>query len=107
MAYDMNLSASYISRFFKFQTGYTISNYLDNLRLDKAKKLLKETELSLKEILDSIGYVDPTNFIRKFKKSEGLTPMQYRIYARNNEMSKTGENQTAKMTYEMKLNQLL
>lgn len=107
MACDMNLSASYISRFFKFQTGYTISNYIDNLRLDKAKKLLKETELSLKEILDSIGYVDPTNFIRKFKKSEGLTPMQYRIYARNNEMSKTGENQTAKMTYEMKLNQLL
>ena len=49
--------------------------------MEKVKTLLKTTNLNLREIIDRVGYVDETNFIRKFKKFEGMTPIQYRAMA--------------------------
>lgn len=72
------LSPSYVTRVFKEQTGHTLMRYIDTMRMNKAKQLLKNTDVPLKEIIEQVGYVDPTNFIRKFKKSEGVTPIQYR-----------------------------
>ncbi|NGP57936.1 helix-turn-helix domain-containing protein [Paenibacillus thiaminolyticus] len=46
------------------------------------KELLKHTDVPLRDIMSEVGYNDPTNFIRKFKKSDGLTPIQYRIAVR-------------------------
>lgn len=78
IAQKFELSPSYITRYYKDQTGYPIMRYVDMLRMDRAKRLLKDTEMTLRGILDDIGCVDETNFIRKFKKYEKMTPMQYR-----------------------------
>lgn len=72
------LSPSYVSRYYKDQTGYPLMQYIDMLRMNKAKQLLKETSLPLKEVINQVGYMDESNFIRKFKKKEGVTPTQYR-----------------------------
>ena len=52
--------------------------YLDTLRMENAKKLLRETELPINDIVLQSGYVDKSNFFRKFKKLNNLTPVQYR-----------------------------
>jgi len=78
IADHFGISASYATRFFKNQTGESLMRYIDCLRMQEAKQLLKTTELTLKDILYEVGYIDSTNFIRKFKRNEGLTPIQYR-----------------------------
>ncbi len=78
IAQHFNYSTSYISRFFKKHTGNTLIKYIDNLRIKHAKQLLRETSYSLSDILVLVGYNDKTNFIRKFKRIENITPIQYR-----------------------------
>jgi AraC-like DNA-binding protein len=78
IAEHFGLSASYITSFFKELNGESLMRYVDNLRMEEAKRLLRETNLLMKDIIEHCGYVDPSNFIRKFKRSEGLTPTQYR-----------------------------
>jgi AraC-like DNA-binding protein len=78
IAGECGMSPSYISRFFKDHIGCSPTQYLDALRMEEARELLKTTRQNLKEIVDKVGYVNETNFIRKFKKLEGMTPMQYR-----------------------------
>lgn len=72
------ISPSYLSRCFKSQMECTPMNYVDTLRMNLVKEKLRTTDLSLKQILPETGFVDQSNFIRKFKKVEGVTPMNYR-----------------------------
>jgi len=78
IAKHFNYSVSYISRIFKEHTGYTLINYVDNVRMQKTKQLLREADYSISQILTLVGYNDKNNFIRKFRRSEGITPMEYR-----------------------------
>ncbi|MDR6553436.1 helix-turn-helix domain-containing protein [Paenibacillus qinlingensis] len=78
IAGTFGVSASYLTRYFKDQTGYPLMKYIDNIRMEKAKQLLKSTDLTYKGIIEQCGYTDETNFIRKFKSIEGMTPQQYR-----------------------------
>jgi len=78
IADSCQISSSYLSRYFKQRMGCTPMVYVENARMDIAKEMLKTTDKSLDEILDGTGYIDKSNFIRKFKKREGLTPMGYR-----------------------------
>ncbi|NOU93985.1 helix-turn-helix domain-containing protein [Paenibacillus sp. LMG 31456] len=78
IAREFDLSPSYLSRFIKDQTGYTQKQHIDLLRMNEAKKLLTTSNHTVKQIVEQVGYVDETNFIRKFKKMEGITPMLYR-----------------------------
>ena len=52
--------------------------YLTNMRLEKAKKLLVSTALSVAEIAEQCGYSDYRVFTKVFKKTEGITPSQFR-----------------------------
>ena len=81
MADRLSLSSSYLTKIFKSHVGYTFKQYVDKIRFDKARALLRGTNASLRGILDQVGYVDETNFIRRFKALEGVTPMQYRQQA--------------------------
>lgn len=72
------ISPSYLSRIFKAQMGTTPMAYVENLRMNKVKEKLIQSEETLKQILIDTGYIDQSNFIRKFKKIEGITPMTYR-----------------------------
>jgi two-component system response regulator YesN len=74
----VNISPYYFSKIFKEENGLNFIEYLTNVRIDKAKKLLEESELSIKEICISCGYTDPNYFSRSFKKNVGVTPTEYK-----------------------------
>ena len=78
MAADMNLSPSYISRFFKDQTGTNIIQYLNNERINLACTLLQQKQLSIDTIAEMVGYGSTSGFIRMFKKIKGFTPGEFR-----------------------------
>lgn len=69
---------SYLKQVFKRETGMNISDYIAEYRLKIAKELLRSTELKVSEIAEKLKYTSSTNFIRYFKKMEGMTPGQYR-----------------------------
>jgi two-component system response regulator YesN len=82
LAASVNLSLSRLHHLFKAETGTTPAQYLRSLRLEKAKELLEDTLLSVKQIMVSIGVRDRSHFEREFKRMYGLTPTQYRATAR-------------------------
>ncbi|MFD1775905.1 response regulator [Paenibacillus rhizophilus] len=72
------LSRENVSRKFKQVTGENLSDYLTNLRIDKAKELLQNSDMRLSRISELIGYEDEKYFSRVFKKATGQTPREYR-----------------------------
>lgn len=73
-----NISSYYFSKLFKQETGENFVEYLNRVRIDNAKKMLNETDSSVKEICFSVGYSDPNYFSRAFKKYAGVTPTEYK-----------------------------
>lgn len=78
LAEKFHLSPQYISQLFKSEIGVNFLAYLTNLRMEKAKKLLVTTALSITEIAGQVGYGDYRVFTKVFKKTENMTPSQYR-----------------------------
>ena len=78
LADEFHLSGQYISQLFKNEIGVNFLAYLTNIRMEKAKKLLLSTSLSIAEVAEQSGYGDYRVFTKVFKKSEGITPSQYR-----------------------------
>lgn len=78
LAEQFHLNPQYISQLFKSEIGVNFLAYLTNIRMEKAKKLLLSTSLSIAEVADQAGYRDYRVFTKAFKKSEGITPSQYR-----------------------------
>ncbi|SFL69328.1 AraC-type DNA-binding protein [Gracilibacillus orientalis] len=78
IAIEFRLSASYVSRFIKEQTGYTFKQYVQYLRMEEVKTQLVETDKPIKAIVLDVGYKDVANFTRKFKNEIGITPGKYR-----------------------------
>ena len=71
------VSPQYFSRLFKEETSENFIEYLTKVRIDRAKELMKNSNLSIKEICFKIGYADPNYFSHIFKKTEKLTPSEY------------------------------
>ena len=78
LAEQFHLNPQYISQLFKSEIGVNFLAYLTNIRMEKAKKLLLTTSLSIAEVAEQSGYGDYRVFTKVFKKSEGVTPSQYR-----------------------------
>ena len=78
LADQFHLNPQYISQLFKSEIGVNFLAYLTNIRMEKAKKLLLTTSLSIAEVAEQSGYGDYRVFTKVFKKSEGVTPSQYR-----------------------------
>lgn len=78
IARQVNLSERQISRLFKSQTGLTIMDYLNNLRLEAASQLLMQRKLSIKEIAEATGFKDVRYFMTLFRKFSGKTAGEYR-----------------------------
>lgn len=77
IADELHLNPSYISQLIKNETGLTYTQYITELRIGKAKELLKNTALSLAEISDAVGFNDYFYFIKKFKREVGVTPGKF------------------------------
>ncbi|SFL93034.1 two component transcriptional regulator, AraC family [Gracilibacillus orientalis] len=78
VAEEVGLSSYYLSKLFKEHFEITFIEYVTQTRLTKAKDLLLDDRISLKEIALTIGYKDPNYFSRVFKKETGLSPSEYR-----------------------------
>ncbi len=72
------LERSYLSKVFKYGTGQTPQEYLLQFRMNKAKQLLKNTDLSVQHVSYSVGYNDPFSFSKLFKREMGMSPTQWR-----------------------------
>ncbi|SEN31088.1 AraC family transcriptional regulator [Lihuaxuella thermophila] len=73
------LSPFHFSRLFKQSTGYSVMEYLLKFRLTQAKQLLVETQLTISEIAEKVGFSDQSYFGKVFKRYEKLTPKEFRL----------------------------
>lgn len=80
IADHVNMSQSHFSRLFKKQSGYSPHEYLIQVRMNRAKHLLKTSELSVKAISKEVGYQDVTTFIGAFTNYVGISPTKFRKY---------------------------
>ena len=78
VADSLGLSGSYLSQYFKQQTGDTLTAHVAALRIRKACMLLETTAMPLQMISESVGYYNQNSFIRRFKQITGVTPGEYR-----------------------------
>lgn len=79
------LSASYLSRLFKKETGVSVSDYVREKKIEKAQHLLKFCDYSLIEIANYLSFSSQSHFIQLFKDFTGITPKKYRdLYSCSN-----------------------
>ncbi|MEO0513868.1 MAG: helix-turn-helix domain-containing protein [Planctomycetota bacterium] len=78
MADAAHLSPSHLVRVFRKATGQTPLNYLIQLRLRQAVRLLEDTDLNITQIAHQVGFADSNYFARQFRKTMATTPTQYR-----------------------------
>lgn len=74
---QVNVSTSYVSKVFKEEYGTGVVEYMNWLRIDHAKKIMKTQELTVKDIAEKVGFTSDIHFIRIFKKYENTTPGVY------------------------------
>ena len=71
-------SKSTVSHIFKKHSGTSVNQYVTNLRMERAKKLLLGTDMSITDIAYSCGYTDSNYFIYAFGRANGIPPLRYR-----------------------------
>lgn len=74
----IDVSPNYFSAIFSQEMGMTFIEYVTKKRMDKAKKLLRQSDMHTAEIAMEVGYKDPHYFSFVFKKTQGCTPREYR-----------------------------
>jgi len=74
----LNYHPNYLKRVFRDELGINFSDYLIQYRMNMAKTWLLDSNMKISEIAEKIGYSSPQNFIRNFRKTEGVTPGQFR-----------------------------
>ena len=78
IAEECGVSPSYFSRKFKAETGEKYIDALTDIRIQEAERLLEETDESILDIMEKVGYLDDKHFRRVFTKRTGMTPTEYR-----------------------------
>mgnify|MGYP005837810125 CR=1 FL=1 len=78
IADNFNINLTYLSKFFKEQTGEGLLDYINRYRLEEAKRLLKESDENISDVAKKVGFYNSNALIRIFKKYEGITPGQYK-----------------------------
>ena len=74
----LGVSASYLSRLFKKETGDSVSTYIRTQKIEMAKNLLQYSEYSMIEIANRLSFSSQSHFIQQFRESVGMTPKKYR-----------------------------
>ncbi len=78
LAASINMSVSYFQHLFKKEAQICAVKYIKNLKLEKARRLLETTHLSIKEIRFEVGVPNEAHFLSDFKRRFGKTPKNYR-----------------------------
>jgi two-component system response regulator YesN len=78
VANQFYINSAYLGQIFKKRYGVSFNDYIHQYRMEKAKELLKRTDFKIYEISGKLGYKNTDNFIEKFEKINGITPLQYR-----------------------------
>lgn len=78
LAGELGVSASYLSRLFKQETGDSVSGYIRGRKIDMAKNLLKYSDYSMIEIANRLSFSSQSHFIQQFREVVGMTPKKYR-----------------------------
>lgn len=74
----VNMNPQYFCRYFKKNMGKTITEYINEVRIEKAAKQIAETDCRIIDIAQNCGYDNVSYFIRRFRRMKGMTPIQYR-----------------------------
>jgi AraC-like DNA-binding protein len=78
IADEVKMSSSYLRRLYKKLTSKSIADYINEVRMNNAKKLLIESSYSINEISERSGFVNRSYFHKAFKRINGITPSEYR-----------------------------
>ena len=78
IADSVYVHANYLSELFKKQTGENVIDFLTDVRVEAAKRLIVRNEYKIYMVADSVGFKEPRYFSQVFKKKTGLTPAEYR-----------------------------
>ena len=71
-------NSAYLGKVFHQYTGDNFNNYLDNIRITEAKRLLTEEDYKVYEVAEMVGYSNINYFHNKFKKNVGISPLAYK-----------------------------
>lgn len=77
-AYEFNYTKEYLARYFKKHMGMSMQEYINKIRIAKARELLIQSDKNVKEISSELGFSDDKYFLRLFKQHEKITPREYR-----------------------------
>lgn len=86
IAAELNLSPGYLSKLFRTYTMKSVGDYINQIRVDKALKLLEKTDMPINEVAASIGFSCCNYFYTIFKKVTGITPTNYRQIKNKNQI---------------------
>jgi len=75
----IHLSPSHVSRMFHKQTGVTLTRFINDVRIEEARKLLISTKMTVSEVCYAVGYKSLSNFTKMFKKNTELSPKNFRM----------------------------
>lgn len=79
IAEEIHVSPPYLSNIFKEKMDINLMSYIHKVRVEKAKKLLLESSLSIQKVAELVGYQHEKHFMQIFKKACGMTPSQFRF----------------------------
>ena len=88
MGTDLGFSAKYMSKIFKQKTGENLTDYINRVRMEKAREILLSTNIKINDVAVMVGIESRATFLRVFKKLEGISPGEYRKVSRQREEEK-------------------
>ena len=83
-AEKLDVSPNHLSKTIKQNTGHPVTYWINESAMMAAKMLLKNTDLTMSEIAEQLGMLDPSYFARRFRQHERMTPTDYRRIVRGN-----------------------
>jgi len=78
LAEVLGKDVSYLSRHFKKETGMTISNFINRVKIDEALLMVSTTDKSISHIADELGFSSTSYFAKVFRQVEGISPIEYK-----------------------------